>query len=294
MAIVPAVVGATIDQAVNQLSAANLGVGTTTVGPDSRIPPGRIAKVEPAVGAGVADKSLVSLTISGGPPSVRQIVADNAQPIFFNIVAAGLLIFFAVQIGASPNPLATLADKDTARGLITFLISATAVALFVIMTVSTVVYSKGADDDKRFDRGKQVLTMLIGILGTIVGYYFGADVTARSSPAGTTGQTQAQAPKIGDVKVSNLEPKKNEISTISATISGGKPPYKYSIILTPPLGIPPIVDKPSADGKINEQITIPASLTANTDVEYRIDAVDGEGTKASVTGTKKISVKTGP
>jgi hypothetical protein len=53
------------------------------------------------------------------------------------------------------------------------------------------------ENDKRFDRGKQVLTTLIGVLGTIVGFHFGSASSPQalqvppSAPAALTITMQA-------------------------------------------------------------------------------------------------------
>jgi hypothetical protein len=62
--------------------------------------------------------------------------------------------------------------------LITFLIAFTTVSIAVVLAISTLFLGSGNDtaDAARFDRGKQVLTTLIGILGTIVGFYYGSAI----------------------------------------------------------------------------------------------------------------------
>ena len=66
--------------------------------------------------------------------------------------------------------------------MITFFFSLGTVGVAVIL-VAAVFTSEGKDLKDRFDMGKQVLTALIGILGTIVGFYFGAELARQ--PAAT-------------------------------------------------------------------------------------------------------------
>ena len=49
----------------------------------------------------------------------------------------------------------------------------------MILALSAI--SKDGDDEK-FRRGKDILTILVGILGTIIGYYFGAESRSVNSP----------------------------------------------------------------------------------------------------------------
>jgi hypothetical protein len=64
---------------------------------------------------------------------------------------------------------------DFARGLITVLFSTGTVAIAFILTI-TAIFSNTADagSKERFDRGKEVFTVMIGIFGTIMGFYFGS------------------------------------------------------------------------------------------------------------------------
>jgi len=274
---VPNLIGVPISQAVALLTGAGLQAGTTGVVPSKTIQVGGVVSVNPSVNQSAAPGTSVDMQISSGPPGIWPLVFDNLQSIFFNVLAAVLLIFFMANTGKA----IFLKDTDAARGLITFIITVTAAGLFIIMAISTVVLARGADDDKRFDRGKQVLTMLIGILGTIVGFYFGA---APASP-------KLEPLKIADLKVNPAQAKKSEKFTISASVSGGTKPYTYSISFEPPSNISPIKDKPSPDGKIKEEVTVPADLAADTDVAYTVIAKDSDNNSKTAEGDKKISLK---
>jgi hypothetical protein len=222
----------------------------------------------------------VDLAISKGSKSWKDLLADNYQSITFNVLAVLLLVFLGTQLGTRGGEFLTqLANQDIARGLITFLITATAAALFVIMAISTIVGSDGTDADKRFDRGKQILTMLVGILGTIVGFYFGTAVSSSQPPM-----------KVNDMKVEPPQAAKGGKFTISGTVSGGKGPYTYSITFNPPLNFPAITDKKTT-GKVSEEVTVPGDLANDHDVEYTIIVKDAEGRSETFKGDKKIGLK---
>ena len=215
------------------------------------------------------------------PPKVR---FDWVPYVLYSFIA--LAILFAIGWGLSGNKgfLAGLADPQIARGLITFLIAITTVGIAVILTISTILGRDGDADDKRFDRGKQVLSTLIGVLGTIVGFYFG-------STNGQPSTAVQPALAISPVNISNLQPKKGETITIASFVSGGKPPYTYSISFDDI--VPAIKDAKSPDGIIRQEITIPESLTADKDVKFLLSARDSENKTADYNkdGSQKISMK---
>lgn len=184
--------------------------------------------------------------------------------------------------------LVSLADKEVARGLITFLIAITTVGIAVILMISTIT---GDPKDGRFDEGKQVLASLIGVLGTIVGFYFGATKDTKSGQA-TTLAGEQQELAIAPARLSNAQPKKGEKITISSFIWGGKPPYAYSITFDSVI-TSIIKDKPSPDGSIKEEVTIPETLDGDKDVKYQIFVKDADGKTAdyNTDGSQKIAVK---
>ena len=68
-----------------------------------------------------------------------------------------IVIFAVVIVGLySGQFLLGLSDDRRARGLITFLIAVVTVGIALILVLSN-AFGDGADADKRFDRGKQVL-----------------------------------------------------------------------------------------------------------------------------------------
>lgn len=70
------------------------------------------------------------------------------------------------------QPLLTrLADAATARGLITFVFTIGVIALALIIVTANVTSQDG--DGVRYERSKEILTSMIAILGTILGFYFG-------------------------------------------------------------------------------------------------------------------------
>jgi hypothetical protein len=282
MPIVPNVVGATLPAALNALQGATLTVAKTTVAPSSTVPSGSVVEITPGEGTTLAIPGTVDLVISSGSGGWKELLAQNYQSVIFNTMGAGVLLILAISLYIGGGSFyTTLSDQSTARGLITFLITATSAALFIILAISTVVASDAVDADKRFDRSKQILTMLVGILGTIIGFYFGTATSASSAPI-----------KIIDLRVDPQEAKKGQTFTISGTISGGKAPYTYSIIFDPKVNVPAIADKPTP-GKFTESIAVPGDLVKDQDVEYNVTVKDADGKMETIKGDRKIALKAG-
>jgi hypothetical protein len=125
--------------------------------------------------------------------------------------------------------LQKLADKEVARGLITFLIAIATVGIAIILAISTLVLTEGDAGDKRFDRGKQVLSVLIGVLGTIVGFYFGSAPDTRSRQGTSTEQTQTSKPGITTTMLPDGALNKPYPSTILQA-TGLTPPLKWAVV----------------------------------------------------------------
>lgn len=217
-------------------------------------------------------------------PSLSQVLPY----LLYGAIALALLAVILWGLSGNRGFLASLSDRTVAQGLITFLITVTTIGLAIILAISTIVSDGGEDADKRFDRGKQVLSVLIGLLGTIVGFYFGSSTDNKAAIAATQSQTLAIAPAA----ISNSQPKKGEKFTISSFVSGGKPPYVYSITFDSSL-LSAIKDAKSPDGIIKQEVAAPDTLPADAEVKYQITVTDSENKTATYNkdGTQKISLK---
>ena len=204
--------------------------------------------------------------------------------IFYGIIALTILGVIGWGLSGKQGFLESLKEITVTRGLITFLIAITTMGIAIMLAISTIFGKGGEEDDKRFDRGKQVLSVLIGLLGTIVGFYFGSSQTP-------TATAQPQALTIAPAILSNSQPKRGEKITISFSVSGGKAPYIYSITFDPPL-ISTIKGK-SPNGDIKQEVAVPETLAADTDVRYQINVTDSDNKTADYNkeGTQKISLK---
>jgi hypothetical protein len=192
-----------------------------------------------------------------------------------------VMYLFTGLLGNNTGPfLFALSKPEVARGIITFLVAAGTVSLAVLLVMAAIMSSGSKDLEHRFAFGKEVLTLLIGILGTIVGFYYGSAnenaTTLTLSPVALS----EPAPKIGDK------------FTIDAVVIGGEPPYTYSIKFNPANIIPDVIDQQSA-GPIHQELTIPTDKAAKADqvITFTIDVKDAKDQTFTFNKDGKQSIK---
>jgi len=121
------------------------------------------------------------------------------------VVLAGMVLIAQMLVGQGSAH--DVRDIEYARGFITVLFGVGTIGVAIVVALSGVFLT----DDKakeRFDRGKEVLSLLLGIFGTIVGFYYGTKQSESTKPTATLTRPQAavsepkgdQAPATGDVK----------------------------------------------------------------------------------------------
>jgi hypothetical protein len=227
---------------------------------------------------------------NGAKPKPAQTLLQLMPTLLYGLIALTILGVIGWGLWNKGGFLKSLQDIPVARGLITFLIVITTMGIAIMLAISTLFGEDGGDQDKTFDKGKQVLGVLIGLLGTIVGFYFGSPDTKAAQAQMPTVQTQG--PTIAPARVNNLQPKKGETFTISDYAYDGKPPYTYSITFDP-AAIPPIKDIKSDSGVLDQKITVPDTISADTDVKYQIHVADSENKFADYNkdGTQRIYLK---
>jgi hypothetical protein len=135
-------------------------------------------------------------------------VESNPGIVIMIVFCVGIL--YAIYRGLPV--IDKLCEPSFARGLITFIICVATIGLAFMLTYYA--FAKETTDD-RFRRAREVFAGLLGVLGTIVGFYFGS------------ANTGVLPISIADIQVS--EPDRREIVTY---ITGGTPPYQCRMEVT--------------------------------------------------------------
>jgi hypothetical protein len=199
-------------------------------------------------------------------------ISDHAAGIAIASVTSVLLV---VLLLATLFTLITteLSETGSARGLITFLFAVGTIGIAIIVVLDNLI-SEASDREERFNRGKDILTILIGILGTIIGFYFGSEPGS---------ETQATAPiQAVTLELPSDQLQANSPVTVGSLITGGTPPYTYSISFVAENGTTTggeasqVTNTSSADGLIFETLTSP-SVTQATPLKIRLDATESSG-----------------
>jgi len=146
-----------------------------------------------------------------------------------------------------------LSDQVFARGLITFIITISTIGIAFILVYQA--FFSFEPSDERFRRGREIFTGLMGVLGTIVGFYFGA----AEKPVTTF--------EIADIKVVE--------SRLVTHIIGGARPYVYTASFSEK-ELEPIKNQVSEDGWIIQPL--PAAIKSGT---ITLDVSDSKEQKVS-------------
>jgi hypothetical protein len=174
------------------------------------------------------------------------------------IVLSVLFLIFCAIFGLDKGVLQNMSKTDYARGLITYLVAVVTIGTAVVLVVSAL--TSGADDrhKEQFQRGKEVLSLLLGVFGTIVGFYFGAEVAKGAE----------ESLRIIPIHLSSDTVAPNTKFKLTTVVAGGQPPVQIGGGLgqaprktTSPVG---------EGGWIETEITAP-SLTDNKEKTIRLE-----------------------
>jgi hypothetical protein len=167
----------------------------------------------------------------------------RVHPYVYYFLIGGLILYILYWVFSKGVVLQELRNVAYARGLITFIFSLGTMGIGVILTIAAL--EKGEDAGASFTRGKEIFTILVGILGTIVGFYFGSSEAT----------TQATPLKVAAVQISNPSPNENTQITLSTDIKGAAP-YIITLEFQPDL-IEPIIQTIDTEGKFEKELTLP-------------------------------------
>ncbi len=223
------------------------------------------------------------------PQSWASVLLSNIGSLFlvvFGIIVAIILVWGIFWHGSSFIGL--IAKADQARGLITFMVSFTTIALFILIGITTFWMNKD-DVEARFNKAKDLLTIMIGIFGTILGFYYG-------SLANTPGAPAPSGLSLTNFGVPSVSVAPGGKTTIGAAVLGGKAPLKYDVLFADPTGSAEatglnVKDLDVNDNKVAQPITIPATLKAPSLLNYVLVVHDAAGDQAQASGTLMVQSK---
>ena len=199
------------------------------------------------------------------------VIAAVAVTLLFCLIIGSLFFPYLFGYQSESSLLRELASLDQARGLITFLVAVTTVGIALILTVFIVVTNDTAAKDK-FIQGKEILTGLIGVLGTIVGFYFGSVGSQQPTATGST-------LKISKFAVEPTTAKAGGKFKVIGQASGAKLPIQYTISFKSDV---PILDKSGTSAKedFTEEFAVPEKSAAGSDIQILVSVKDKSGTVA--------------
>lgn len=222
------------------------------------------------------------------PPKAAETV--SAIKAYFNPIVAiafAMLMAIVLLIGATTLGLdkglvlAHMGQVEFARGLITYLFAVVTIGTAVVLVVSALTADETPANERRFERGKEILSLLLGVFGTIVGFYFGSAVAK--------GQGTETIVNVAPLRLSAATASSGADITLTTYVSGGKAPYKYGV------GFNKDEIKPETPVDPNGWIikTMKArtvSTDSNDLVRVMVEDADGHSTEVS----GPLSVKAGP
>jgi hypothetical protein len=117
---------------------------------------------------------------------------------FVALFTGGLIIALGLAYGIFFNKpfFDLMAQSDHARGLITFLFSFATIAIIVLVAIA-VFWMDKSEVEARFAHAKDLISILVGVLGTIIGFYFGTASTSSGEAPRASSMTSAPYSTIG-------------------------------------------------------------------------------------------------
>ncbi len=153
----------------------------------------------------------------------------------------------------------------------------------VLEKMGRVDFARGEQEEKKFQRGKEILSLLLGVFGTIVGYYFGSETKSLV-------QTEMRAVRLTPPLLSQDRVSSGQRVTVTVSVSGGMPPYRYKVTLDDKS----VVDqqKVKETGWIVQDLAAPA-VKANSTIIVGVAVTDSTGRAASTSAPLEVLLPPG-
>jgi hypothetical protein len=197
------------------------------------------------------------------------------------IIAATILGSILLMIGAAVlnldygRVLGRMSEVGFARGLITYLFAVATIGTAVVLIVYALSPNR---DDGAFGHGKEILALLLGVFGTIVGFYFGREAVAAVE------DTLMVAP----LKVSTTAATAGQTIHVTTVTSGGKAPLRFGIVFGDQT--PKFDASPAPGGWIDKDVIVPSNQQAG---QVAVKVVVDDSDRHEVQESQTITIGTG-
>jgi hypothetical protein len=216
---------------------------------------------------------------------------SGAKEVFLKLMDPASLVSLLILMGVlfllgmaildldKGRVLVGMGRAQFARGLVTYLFAVVTIGTAVVLVLSAIL---GTDKEK-FDRGKEVLALLLGVFGTMVGFYFASELS----------KTEVQgALTVSSVLVVPQEAAAGGTVRVNAFVRGGTPPYRLAMALGTELPIEyPKLSRP--DGWIVEDVQVPVGLRGGVHT-LLLGVQDMSGDKVTAQGLLTLSATPPP
>jgi hypothetical protein len=196
------------------------------------------------------------------------------------IVLGVIALLAAAVLGIDKGVLGNMSRSEFARGLITYLFAVVTIGTAVVLVLSALLEPANDVQEKRFQRGKEILALLLGVFGTIVGFYFGQ---AQPSQAGT------EALAISTLDVTPKSAPAGSTVTIRAVVTGGVLPYKFGVALGSDAANP--AENVAEGGWITKEL-VTRQLRPGEPSNVKVVVEDGAGRRSDQTAPIEIKPPT--
>ena len=201
------------------------------------------------------------------------------------LIAMAIVIFISVLIHYASmgwdtgHFLESMANISFARGVITYLFGVGTIGIAVVLLVFALT-EKGGPADARYQHGKEVLSLLLGIFGTIVGFYFGSEAASKGEEA-----LRLHQPRLS---VSSAAP--GIPFSLTTAVSGGKAPYRFGVTVDrDTLNPADLKENVDPSGWIVKDLTVPAGATHGKQISLTVGVRDAANHQTQQ--TVKLDVK---
>jgi hypothetical protein len=215
-----------------------------------------------------------------GRPSVSSTLANPIVFIAVMIVVSVIALIGAAVVGMDRGQvLSAMARSEFARGLITYLFAVVTIGTAVVLVLAALLSSGDSVSEKRFQNGKEILSLLLGLFGTMVGFYFGSETA--SAP-----RSDAAVFRMSSIDVTPDTVRADGRITIRAVVSGGTPPYRFGIAFGKEDPKPEEVVPTS--GWIVKEVPVSSAARAGEILVVRVSVSDSAGKRTDQTSQVAI------